>query len=325
MNEPYYQDEYVTLYHGDCLEHLGQIGPYNALVTDPPYFKVKDDDWDNQWAKSDDFLQWMDSWIGKTKAQLASNGSVWVFASPSMTPSVERIVSTHYRVLNSIRWVKEAGWHKKVELSAQRRFLTPWEGLIFAEQYADKYEDAAKALHREVFAPIGRYLQTEWERAGWKSSAVGKAIGRDSALPTRWAEGSSLPSEEDYIKVRRLLNQGEGQGEYLRREYEDLRREYEDLRRPFTISKREHNSDIWTFPTVQGYAGKHPCEKPILMMEHIIATSTKPGDTILDPFAGSGSTLRAAKNLGRHAVGVELEERYCEIIAQRLAQETLIF
>ena len=335
--KPYYQDEYVTLYHGDCLQHLDQIGPYNALVTDPPYFKVKDEDWDNQWAKPNDFLQWMDSWIGKTKAQLAANGSVWVFASPSMTPSVEHVVSTHYRVLNSIRWVKEAGRHKKVELSAQRRFLTPWEGLIFAEQYADQYGDAAKALHREVFAPIGRYLQTEWERAGWKSSAVGKAIGRDSALPTRWAEGSSLPSKEDYTKVRCLFNQGEGKGEYLRREYEylrreyedlrreyeDLRREYEDLRRPFTISKREHNTDIWNFPIVQGYAGKHPCEKPISMMEHIIETSTKPGDTILDPFAGSGSTLRAAKNLGRHAIGVELEERYCEIAAQRLAQETL--
>ncbi|EGT5594934.1 site-specific DNA-methyltransferase [Corynebacterium striatum] len=328
--KPYYQDDHVTLYHGDCLELLEQIGPYNALVTDPPYFKVKDDDWDNQWAKPNDFLQWMDSWIGKTKNQLAPNGSVWVFASPSMTPNVERVVSTHYRVLNSIRWVKESGWHKKVELSAQRRFVTPWEGLIFAEQYADQYGDAAKALHREVFAPIGRYLQLEWERAGWKAGNVGKAIGRDSALPTRWAEGSCLPSKEDYIKVRHLLNQGEGEGEYLRREYEylrreyeDLRREYEDLRRPFIISKREHNTDIWNFPIVQGYAGKHPCEKPISMMEHIIETSTKPGDIILDPFAGSGSTLRAAKNLGRRAIGVELEERYCEIAAQRLAQETL--
>ena len=314
---PYYQDDLVTLYHGDCLESISEIQEeVDALVTDPPYFKVKDDEWDNQWDKASDFLAWMGGWVDEVKPLLAPHASVWVFASPAMTSSVERLLGDRFKVLNSIRWVKEAGWHQKIELEAQRRFTTPWEGLIFAEQYHDVYGEQAKALHREVFAPIGRYLQSEWERAGWKSGAVGKALGRDSALPTRWAEGPSLPNPVDYEKLRVLLNGEAGVAEYLRREYEDLRR-------PFRISERVNNSDVWTFDPVQGYPGKHPCEKPIGIMEHIIKTSTREGHTLLDPFAGSGSTLRAAKNLGRRAIGFEIEERYCEIAARRLAQEVL--
>ena len=318
----YYEDEQVTLLLGDCLEVLPTLtSPFDALITDPPYFKVKDDAWDNQWEQAQDFLTWMGGWLELTKPKLAANASVWVFASPALTSSVERVVSESFRVLNSIRWVKDAGWHQKAEVAAQRRFLTPWEGLIFAEQYDDQYGDAAKALHREVFAPIGRYLQSEWERAGWKAGAVGKALGYDSALPTRWAEGSSLPTLDAYARLRDLLNGGGS--EYLRREYEDLRREYEYLRRPFSLKSRDVAFDVWNFPTVAPSSDKHPCEKPLVMMEHIVETSTRLDATVLDPFAGSGSTLVAAKRLGRKAIGVELEEKYCEIAANRLAQGVL--
>ena len=325
----YYSDDSVTLYHGDSLEVLPTLDlTADVLLTDPPYFKVKQDEWDNQWDKAHEFLDWMGSFLDAAKPLLDPAASVWVFASPAMTSSVERLVGERFRVLNSIRWVKEQGWHQKAEVAALRSFLTPWEGIVFAEQFDDVYGDAAKALHREVFAPIGRYLQTEWERAGWKAGRLGVALGYDSALPTRWAEGSSLPSKETYQRLRDLLNAEDGdylrrEYEDLRREYEDLRREYEDLRRPFSVKHRKHSTDVWGFPTVPPGPGKHPCEKPLSMLSHMIETSSRPGALILDPFAGSGATLDAARQTGRKAIGIERDEAWCEYIARRLSQDVL--
>ena len=67
----------------------------------------------------------------------------------------------------------------------------------------------------------------------------------------------------------------------------------------------------------------HPSPKPEQVMRRLVEVVTTAGQTVLDPFMGSGTTLRAAKDLGRKAIGIELEERYCEIAAQRCAQEVL--
>jgi len=67
----------------------------------------------------------------------------------------------------------------------------------------------------------------------------------------------------------------------------------------------------------------HPCPKPIKWMTWLIDLCSRPGETVLDPFAGSGTTLRAAKDLGRRAIGIEVNEAYCRIAVSQLAQGVL--
>lgn len=67
----------------------------------------------------------------------------------------------------------------------------------------------------------------------------------------------------------------------------------------------------------------HPVAKPLWLMEEIIEASCPPGGTVFDPFAGSATTLEAAKKCGRKAVGIELGEEYCEMAANRLSQGVL--
>tara|TARA_Y100000310_G_scaffold6431_1_gene7240 strand:+ start:707 stop:1360 length:654 start_codon:yes stop_codon:yes gene_type:complete len=80
--------------------------------------------------------------------------------------------------------------------------------------------------------------------------------------------------------------------------------------------------DVIQVPRVPPTSLSHPTEKPLGLIQRLFMPHE--GETILDPFMGSGTTLRAAKDLGRRAIGIEVEERYCEIAARRMSQSVMV-
>ena len=83
-------------------------------------------------------------------------------------------------------------------------------------------------------------------------------------------------------------------------------------------------ADVYRLKTGFAHETDHPAEKPVVLMEHILRLCSLPdGATVIDPFAGSGSVLLAARRLGLHAIGIEAEERWCEAMAGRLSQGVL--
>ena len=341
----------VQLYHGDCLSVMAGMEPdtFDAIVTDPPYYKVKGEAWDRQWNTPAGFLQWLDGVLAEFYRLLKPNGSLYLFASPKMAARVEVLTGERFNVLNRIRWIKDAGWHKKAEKEALRSYLSPWEEIIFAEHYgADGYAKgeagyAAKCdeLRGFVFEPLRAYLDDERRRAGVSKEDINEALGfrRMGGMAGRHYFSVSqwqLPTEEHYHKMRSTMSRLNHGGQYLRREYEDLRREYEDLRREYEDLRREYEdlrrpfnvtadvpyTDVWTFPTVQYYPGKHPCEKPQQLLRHIIEASTNPGAVVLDAFMGTGSTGLACRDTGRRFVGIEQSAEYVKIARRRIDSTT---
>jgi site-specific DNA-methyltransferase (adenine-specific) len=200
--KPYYQDDYCTIFHGDCREILPQLEPVDLVLTDPPY--------------------------GVGKAEWDGSFPGW-------------IVDEALRV-------------------APRLCIMP--GLW--------------ALPLCVAALGSRY---RWMIAGYnKNGMTHGAIGFNNWIPA--------------IVAGNVPHGGQ---------------------------------DAFSFVVGQDDKTAHPSPKPMPFVRFLVTRLSREGETILDPFMGSGTTLRAAKDLGRKAIGIEIEEKYCEIAVKRLRQEVFNF
>jgi site-specific DNA-methyltransferase (adenine-specific) len=241
--EPYYQDDSVTLYHGDMRQVLPRLDiDADCVVTDPPYGETSLT-WD----------RWPDGW---PDALLNHARSMWCFGSMRMF--LDRATQfSAWKLSQDIVWEKH-------------------NGSGFAA-------DRLKRVHEHAL---------HWYRGNWAEIHH---------------ETPTVPGEPRESGLRRTAQPAHARdiGTHGYR-YGDTR-----LMRSVIRAKSMHGQ------------ASHPTEKPTAVLVPLIEYACPPGGLVLDPFAGSGSTAVAARLTGRRAVLIEADERYCEAIVRRLAQDVL--
>lgn len=244
LPKPYYQDNAVTLYHGECMDMLGSIADCDAIITDPPYEETSLE-WD----------QWPAGWpslISRSSTQLWCFGSFRMFMEKA--PEF-----AEWKLAQDIIWEKQNGSGLRND-----RFRRVHE--LAAHFYQGKWEDLYHDTPR-VPAPPGSFKKP------LKRSTKPQHFGGLSAGNYSYGE--------------------------------------DRLQRSVIKANNCHR-----------YAN-HPTQKPVSIVAPLISYSVPPGGLVLDPFAGSGTTGRVAKDTGRRAILIEKKESNCEIIACRMSQEVL--
>lgn len=286
---PYYQDASVTLYHGDALEILPRI-KCGIIITDPPYAVRDDEEWDR---KSDvEMARFCMEW-----ATIAHRVSPELLSFDSGYSPLRGVLEMLWPRVRVLIWDKPTG---SQYAGASER------GMWFAHE--PMYHCYSPSLEKSL--AVGAAIKAARESVGLSRGGVDMVLrGKKTGLCFRWEEGACLPTPEQVKKLKELLPLNGDFAALLATAYG---------RR---VDTNAESRDVLSHRTVSG--GMHSCQKPLGLMQELIQRLTNPGDVIADPFAGSGTTLLAAKELGRRAVGVELEEKNCETIANRCAQECL--
>lgn len=316
------QDERALVVAGDSLKNLRKLPDRSVslILTDPPYHTTKKGSirGDTDFEEDENFLDWMEQYAVEWRRVLKLSGTLYVFCATQMAARLEVTIGGHLRPISHITWTKPNdpgfdGWKGKMRKESLRTWYPHSERVLMFEQGTYGSREAYRR------SPMGEYLLECRRQCGISMVELTESIGaygrvnRGGAV-ANWEAGRNIPSREQYAKLVAALEATGKISSML---------SYEELVRPMQVSKRMNFTDVWDFPSVRPYKGKHPAEKPQDMLMHMITASTYPGDVVLDCFAGSGSTGIAGLRLGCRVVCMEIEQSWLEQITTNFERDRL--
>lgn len=324
--------------HGDCLEVMTQYpdNHFSAMVTDPPYgLKFMGKQWDHG-------IPGVEFWqealrVAKPGSFLLAFGGTRTFHR--LTCSIE---DAGWEIRDCLMWLYGSGFpksHNHFGIDGYGTALKPaWEPIIMAMKPCD----GTFAQNAEKWGVAG--INIDVARIEGKRWPANILFDESSAAMLDEQSGISKSPKSGIRKASSEFGQNSGWNDH--KNIDTFRLGHNDsggASRFFYCAKAsssERNEGCGDLPlkekkTLNDYASpgegrtasksgapcknNHPTVKPLKLMEYLIKLVMPPKDGILlDPFAGSGTTIVAAKNLGYEAVGIELEQEYCEIANKRI-------
>jgi DNA modification methylase len=237
------------LYNEDCLDFLSRVSSnsIDLVVTDPPYYKIVKNKWDNQWETEQDYLDWCTKWTNECARVLKPGGCLYVWG----TTKTDTFLRYKLDVLNKIKELHYQNWII---------WHYDWGGRT-KKTFPRKHEDLLMYSKGKEFLFNADNIRIPYKmKSNVRSTASNNPLGK---IPTDvWMKNNHTTSKE--------------------------------------------------------YAGWHPTQKPLQIMNRIILANTNPGDTVLDCFSGSGSTMLSCYNTSRNFIGCEVDESYYQKSIDRL-------
>ena len=334
--------EEVQLYHGDCFARMKEIpdGSVDMILTDPPYnigiqTETKGKKKTNTWDRIDDYPVFMRRFFVESARVLKENGVLYMWHN-DMMQIAEIIHDVHengsFRLISFCIWDKGISYRARTWLNRNPGQLRQWFNrceycLHFfkagthtgARATGMNYINSNPACYR----PLKDWYNAEKERLGLTDKEIGaaytKATGKKPHMLRHYFQDSqfALPTRAVWEAVYEPLGFGKNYEE-SRKEYEGLRQEYEGLRHTHVNDAAHCN--VWERAAIPSQKRFHTCEKPVDILSRIIRTSSRTGDTVLDPFMGSGSTGVACAQEGRRFIGIEKDQKYFETAKERIAE-----
>ncbi len=233
--KPYYQDEWVQIFHGDCRDILPELPKVDLVLTDPPY--------------------------GVTQ--------------------------------------------NKQDVCIDLSLFLGYPAVVFSQQ---PFTTDVISQHREKFK-----YDLVWDKV------LTSGFLNANRMPLRRHETILIFGDVNYTPQKTKGNKNHSKGkpkETANNNYGD----FDFVDNAVLHGDLKHPTSILTYPKPHPSVARHRTEKPVELLRWLVESYSSSGNVILDPFAGSGSTLEACKSLNRHCIGIEIEEKYCEIAAKRCSQ-----